>query len=76
MILDDGGDATMLVHKGAEAEKAGEVPEPSTEDSAEWHVFLELIRRTLADGGPGSRSRMPSRASPRRPPPEYTACTR
>ena len=29
MILDDGGDATMLVHKGAEAEKAGEVPEPS-----------------------------------------------
>jgi adenosylhomocysteinase len=52
MILDDGGDATMLVHKGAEAEKAGEVPEPSTEDSAEWHVFLELIRRTLAEGWP------------------------
>jgi adenosylhomocysteinase len=50
MILDDGGDATMLVHKGAEAEKAGKVPEPSTEDSIEWQVFLELIRRTLADG--------------------------
>jgi adenosylhomocysteinase len=50
MILDDGGDATMLVHKGAEAEKAGEVPEPSTEDSVEWHVFLELIRQTLAEG--------------------------
>jgi adenosylhomocysteinase len=50
MILDDGGDATMLVHKGAEAEKAGEVPEPSTEDSVEWRVFLELIRQTLAEG--------------------------
>ena len=50
MILDDGGDATMLVHKGAEAEKAGEVPEPSEEDSAEWRVFLELIRNTLAAG--------------------------
>jgi adenosylhomocysteinase len=50
MILDDGGDATMLVHKGAEAEKAGEVPEASNEDSLEWHVFLELIRETLAAG--------------------------
>jgi adenosylhomocysteinase len=50
MILDDGGDATMLVHKGAEAEKVGEVPEATEEDSAEWHVFLELIRQTLADG--------------------------
>jgi adenosylhomocysteinase len=50
MILDDGGDATMLVHKGAEAQKAGEVPQPTAEDSAEWHVFLELIRETLAEG--------------------------
>jgi adenosylhomocysteinase len=50
MILDDGGDATMLVHKAAEAEKAGEVPELSAEDSVEWSVFLELIRRTLAEG--------------------------
>ena len=50
MILDDGGDATMLVHKGAEAEKAGEVPEPSEEDSEEWRVFLELVRETLAAG--------------------------
>src|SRR3954469_21278805 len=46
MILDDGGDATMLVHKGAEAEKAGEVPEAGAEDSAEWGVFLELLRQT------------------------------
>src|SRR6185436_3346020 len=45
MILDDGGDATMLVHKGAEAEKAGEVPDATDEDSVEWRVFLELLRR-------------------------------
>jgi adenosylhomocysteinase len=50
MILDDGGDATMLVHKGAETEKAGEVPEAGAEDSAEWGVFLELLRQTLAEG--------------------------
>jgi adenosylhomocysteinase len=50
MILDDGGDATMLVHKGAEAEKAGEVPDATDEDSVEWRVFLELLRRTLASG--------------------------
>src|SRR6185503_5996151 len=50
MILDDGGDATMLVHKGAEAEKAGEVPEAGDEDSAEWGVFLELLRHTLDEG--------------------------
>ena len=50
MILDDGGDATLLVHKGAEAEKAGEVPQPSEEDSEEWLVFLELIGQTLAAG--------------------------
>ena len=50
MILDDGGDATMLVHKGVEYEKAGEVPEPTEEDPEEWHVFLELVRKTLAEG--------------------------
>ncbi|HEY6813088.1 MAG TPA: adenosylhomocysteinase [Propionibacteriaceae bacterium] len=50
MILDDGGDATMLVHEGAEAEKAGEIPEASNEDSVEWQVFLELVRETLAAG--------------------------
>ena len=50
MILDDGGDATMLVHKGVEYEKAGEVPEPTEEDPEEWQVFLELVRKTLAEG--------------------------
>ncbi|MEQ0562227.1 adenosylhomocysteinase [Amycolatopsis sp. NEAU-NG30] len=48
MLLDDGGDATMLVHKGVEFEKAGRVPEPSTEDSEEYAAFLELLRSTAA----------------------------
>ncbi len=50
MILDDGGDATMLVHKGVEYEKAGEVPEPNEDDPEEWKVFLALVRKTLAEG--------------------------
>ena len=50
MILDDGGDATLLVHKAVEYEKAGDVPEATEEDTAEWKVVLELIRKTLAEG--------------------------
>ena len=50
MILDDGGDATMLVHLGVEYEKTGEVPEATEEDSEEKKVFLALLRRTLAEG--------------------------
>ena len=49
MILDDGGDATMLVHKGVEFEKAGAVPQPTAEDSAEWKVVLEVLRRSLQE---------------------------
>src|SRR2546429_1105170 len=49
MILDDGGDATLLVHKGVEYEKAGAVPEPTDADSDEWKVVLELLKRSLAD---------------------------
>ena len=44
MILDDGGDATMLVLRGAQWEKAGVVPPTEDDDSAEWKVFLELVR--------------------------------
>ncbi|NUR24755.1 MAG: adenosylhomocysteinase [Catenulispora sp.] len=51
MILDDGGDATMLVHKGTEYEKAGAVPDASASDSEEWQVFLALLRRSLAEDG-------------------------
>ncbi|GAC58421.1 adenosylhomocysteinase [Gordonia hirsuta DSM 44140 = NBRC 16056] len=48
MILDDGGDATMLVLRGAEFEKAGVVPPTEDDHPAEYKVFLELLRQTLA----------------------------
>jgi adenosylhomocysteinase len=48
MILDDGGDATLLVHKGVEFEKAGAVPDPSTADSEEFSFVLGLLGRSLA----------------------------
>jgi len=48
MILDDGGDATMLVHKGVEFEKAGKVPEPAADANEEWKVFLGLLRKSLS----------------------------
>jgi adenosylhomocysteinase len=48
MILDDGGDATMLVHKGTEFEAAGAVPDPSTAESEEFQVFLTLLQKSLA----------------------------
>jgi adenosylhomocysteinase len=48
MILDDGGDATMLVHKGVEWEAAGQVPATTDEDSEEFGVFKELVRQSLA----------------------------
>ena len=47
MILDDGGDATLLVHKGVEYEKAGAVPDPSTAESEEFRIVLELLQRSL-----------------------------
>src|SRR6478735_760327 len=47
MILDDGGDATMLVHKGKEWEAAGQVPPTTDEDTEEFGVFKALVRRTL-----------------------------
>jgi adenosylhomocysteinase len=48
MILDDGGDATLLVHKGVQYEVAGVVPPAEEDDSAEWQVVLELLRQSLA----------------------------
>jgi len=47
LILDDGGDATMLVHKGVSYEKAGVVPPAEDDDSAEWKVFLALVRESM-----------------------------
>ena len=49
MILDDGGDATLLVHLGAEYEQAQRVPDPGTADNDEHRVILELLTRSLAD---------------------------
>jgi adenosylhomocysteinase len=49
MILDDGGDATLLVHKGAEFEKAGAVPSADTADSDEYAVILRLLARSLRE---------------------------
>jgi len=49
MILDDGGDATLLVHKGVEFEKAGAAPDPSTADTEEFAVVLEVLNRTLRE---------------------------
>jgi len=49
MILDDGGDATLFVHKGAEYEQAGAVPSPSEDDPEEWKVILDRLRNSLAD---------------------------
>jgi adenosylhomocysteinase len=49
MILDDGGDATMLVHKGTEYEAAGEVPNPAEAESEEFTVFLTLLQRSLEE---------------------------
>jgi adenosylhomocysteinase len=47
MILDDGGDATLLVHKGREFELAGSVPATGVDDSEEYGVILELLRESL-----------------------------
>jgi len=49
MILDDGGDATLFVHKGAEYEQAGGVPSPSNDDPEEWVIILDRLRNSLAD---------------------------
>ncbi|ALJ19410.1 adenosylhomocysteinase [Microbacterium sp. No. 7] len=48
LILDDGGDATLLVHKGVEFERAGAVPDAADGDSAEHRIVLDTLRRSLA----------------------------
>ena len=46
-IVDDGGDATLLIHKGVEFEKAGKVPAMKSDDPEEWGVILQLLTKTL-----------------------------
>src|SRR4029079_16964332 len=48
MLLDDGGDATLLIHKGTEFEKAGAVPSATDDDSEEYTVILDLLRASVA----------------------------
>jgi adenosylhomocysteinase len=48
LLLDDGGDATLLVHKGAEFEGAGQVPAGSDDDPEEWQVILGVLRNSMA----------------------------
>jgi len=48
MILDDGGDATLLVHKGAEFEKAGKVPAAKKSDNEEWQAVLAVLKQDFA----------------------------
>ena len=61
LIVDDGGDATLLVHKGLEFEKAGRVPDFDPEkDPAEWGVILDLVRR-LQTEAPGQWQRISPR---------------
>jgi len=47
MILDDGGDATLLVHKGVEFEKAGAIPATKDDDNEEYKAILDVLRRTI-----------------------------
>ena len=57
MILDDGGDATLLLHKGVEFEKAGAVPTAQQGDNPEWVAILAVLRRTL-ENRPGFWQKM------------------
>ena len=50
MILDDGGDATLFVHKGLEFERAGAVPAPEATDSEEYAVILALLNKIISKG--------------------------
>jgi adenosylhomocysteinase len=57
MLLDDGGDATLIVHKGAEFEAAGEVPAARDDDAEEWQVILSVLARSLKEA-PGKWTAM------------------
>jgi len=57
MILDDGGDATLLIHKGVEFEKAGAVPATKADDNEEWKAILDVLRSNL-ESNPGMWQKM------------------
>ncbi len=76
MILDDGGDATMLLHLGVQAEKSGQAPTrpppPAASSGSSSRCSTRSLRRAPTTG---PRSRTRSRASPRRPRPAFCAST-
>jgi len=76
MILDDGGDATLLVHKGREFEAAGAVPATAGGDSHEYGVILDLLRASIAQA-PGRWTKVADGliGVTRRRPPACTAST-
>lgn len=49
LILDDGGDATLMVHKGLEYQLQGYVPTPEEDDSEEWNIFLQRMQKISDD---------------------------
>ena len=77
-IVDDGGDATLLIHKGVEFEKAGKVPSPDTTDNEEFKVILELLAKTLKRNPAALDRRSPRtcRASAKKPPPACIVSTK
>lgn len=50
MILDDGGDATLLIHKGTQFEKDGVVPDAKAGDNEEWKAIIDVLKRTISNG--------------------------
>ncbi len=49
MLLDDGGDATLLIHKGVEFEKSGRVPDADAKTNEDWREFLSLLRKSMQE---------------------------
>ena len=76
MLVDDGGDATLLIHKGVEYEAAGKVPDfDADNEPEEWGVILELLATNWTSRASGPRSPRPFAASAKRRPRVLLVCT-
>ncbi len=76
-IVDDGGDATLLIHKGYEYENAGKIPSPDSTDNEEFKEILKLLAKCHKQNpSAGTKSPPKCRASPRRPPPAFIVSTK
>ena len=76
LIVDDGGDATLLVHKGASSRRPARSRTSTRERPEEWGVILDLLRESCEGHRALDRAAAASGASPRRPRPACTASTR